>query len=129
MQDQAKPCLNAEVLLVFVPKVERQTQDPYFGRGGGFGDLRRGDGGLGGGGSEWTPPGRRYGREDLEDDFMSNRRPGWSPPGREEWRPSPSRRDDGDDDADRKDGDGRGGRGPSRRGGWGDDGGFRGKPL
>ena len=109
-------------------QVERQTQDPYFGRGGGFRDVRRGDGGLGGGGSEWAPPGRRFGREDLEDDYMSNRRPGWSPPGREEWRPSPSRRDDDDDDGDRGAGGQRGG-GPSRRGGWGDDGGFRGKPL
>lgn len=109
-------------------QVERQTQDPRFGRGGGFRDA-----GFGrsppGGPNEWAPPGRRGSEEDLDDPL--GRRQGWAAPGRgEEWRP-PGRPDD-EEDGPRRQGGGGGGGGrgaPPGRRGWGDDGGFRGKPL
>ena len=112
----------------FFPQVEKQTRDPSFGRGG-LGRFGAGEDGRGG--SEWEPPGRRYGSGTDSEEDVFPRRQGWSVPGREEWRP-PGRGNEGRDDDDGMIGPGRrgGGRGgPGRRPGWGDDGGFKGKPL
>lgn len=92
---------------LFAERVRQQSTDPWGnrGRGGAFeGDRLRH--------AEWMPPGRGARPGDGSDDPM-RRPPGWYPPGY---------RDGEDEDK----GSGRGGGG---RRGWGDDGGFRGKPL
>ncbi|GAX78623.1 hypothetical protein CEUSTIGMA_g6062.t1 [Chlamydomonas eustigma] len=99
-------------------QVERQTRDPSYGRGG-FRDA--GSDRFTGLPGEWSSPSRR----NQEEDWSNDRVPGWTPPGREEWR-SPGRQfPDGDEEEGRR----KGGGGSRRSTQWGDDGGFRGKPL
>ncbi|KAG1671962.1 hypothetical protein FOA52_013334 [Chlamydomonas sp. UWO 241] len=103
-------------------QVTQQVNDPRFGGGTGRGRGGAPDPSRPTHPSEWNPPGWAPGDDDGFDfGDGARRRHGWSSPGgRPEWRP-PGRGEDGGREG--------GGGGGERRRSWGNDGGFRGKPL